>query len=247
MWWLIPVGIALIVFAVMATRPMRIPREPDREGHQDREAVAAYNRVSRGPTFVMERFIVMHALASRPPQGVLVDLGCGAGYLAARIARRYPALRVIGVDTNADMLATAQRNWPSDRYRDLSFVLGDAGRLPLATASVDTVVSSISLHHWRVPLAALAEIRRVLRPAGVFVLFDIRRDAPRVAYWALAVEQRFFAPSAIRRTNGAVGSFWSAYTVPELSALFKQAGWEAPEVRRRPGWLLAHARRVAKT
>ncbi len=245
MWWLIPLGIAVLVFGVIAAWPMRIPREPEREGYQDREAVAAYDRTSRWPVFSLERFIMMRALARRPPQGTIIDLGCGAGYLAARIARRYPARRVIGVDVNSDMLATARRNWSPAEFANLSLVFGDAGRLPLATGSADTIVSSISLHHWQEPLAAFVEIRRVLRPDGVFLLFDVRRDAPRAAYWTLAIGQ-WFSPPAIRRTNGAVGSFWSAYTVPELIGLLSQAGLGVPRVGRGPVWFLFSVRNVGK-
>jgi len=246
MWWLIMLGVALAVFGIAASLPMRIPRAPEREGFQDREAVAAYDRVSRGLTFILERFVVMRTLARRPPNGALVDLGCGPGYLAARISRRYPSVEVIGIDVNSDMLAAARRNWPKSAYPNLSFVFGDAGRLPLAGAKVDTMVSSVSLHHWPDPAAAFAEVRRALRPGGGFVLFDIRRDAPRAAYWALAIGQRFFTPPAIRRTNGAVGSFWAAYTVPELTALLRQSGW-ALRVTRGPAWVVARVRNVTKT
>jgi ubiquinone/menaquinone biosynthesis C-methylase UbiE len=240
-WWILILGLGVILFGFIAGWPMRVPREPEREGFQDAEAVAAYDRVSHGWTFILERFVVMRALARRPPRGVLVDLGCGPGYLAARISRRYPAVEVIGIDVNPDMLAAARRNWPKPAYPNLSFVFGDAGRLPLAGGRVDTVVTSVSLHHWPDPRAALAEVRRVLETGGSFVLFDIRRDSPRAAYWALAIGQRFFTPPAIRRTNGAVGSFWAAYTVPELTALLREAGW-APDVSRGPAWMLAGVR-----
>ena len=113
-------AVVLVVIIVVGSRPMKIPREPGREGIEDAAAVQAYDHVSRWPIFTIERRIILKALAQYKPQGILVDIGCGPGYLAAQISRRFPGLRVIGVDISNQMLMIAKHNWPSRLYRNWS-------------------------------------------------------------------------------------------------------------------------------
>ncbi len=138
------------------------------------------------------------------------------------------------------MLVTARRNWPPEDYPNLSFVFGDAGAAAAGrrqSGHASSARSRCTTGGRRWPPSPRSDA--CSRPEGSFVLFDLRRDSPRIAYWALAIAQRFFTPPAIRRTNGAVGSFWSAYTVPELTDLFKQAGWASHQISRGPAWLVA--------
>jgi ubiquinone/menaquinone biosynthesis C-methylase UbiE len=220
---------------------MSIPHEPDREGEQDKEASQAYDRTSRWPIFKLERQIVAHRLAKLKPQGRLVDIGCGPGYLAAEISRRYPALGVIGLDNNHEMINIARRNWPSGKY-ELELVEGDAGQLPFADNSLDFAVSSLSLHHWKQADRVFAEIHRVLKPGGQFLVLDLRRDGSRLFYYALRLVQRF-SPAAIRRTNGAVGSFWASYTPSELKTMLSSMDFDRVCIETHFGWMIISIRK----
>ncbi len=55
----------------------------------------------------------------------------------------------------------------------LSFVVGDVAALPFLDASLDLVTSSFSAHHWPDGAAGFAEIRRVLRPGGRAIVYDL--------------------------------------------------------------------------
>jgi ubiquinone/menaquinone biosynthesis C-methylase UbiE len=94
----------------------------------------------------------------------VLDVGCGTGWLAAGLPRALPGLPMIGVDLSRGMLerARAAGAWPLLR--------ADAQRLPLATASVDLIVTRGVLHHLPNVPAALTEWRRVLRPGGAVVI-----------------------------------------------------------------------------
>ena len=102
------------------------------------------------------------------PDLKLLDIGCGTGALLHEVQTIEPSLDVCGVDLSAEMLGVAR-----DRLRPGTPLLrADVGRLPLAAATYDVVVSSSSFHYWEPPERGLAEIARVLRPGGRLVLTD---------------------------------------------------------------------------
>jgi len=239
--WVAVLGLlALIAAAFSLFRRIRIPREPEREGYQDEEASLAYDRTSRWPVFALERYIVLSARGTHRIQGTLLDVGCGPGFLAAKIGHRYPSLEVLGLDVNRYMISLASARLSRSRRR-YGLVLGDASSLPFSANSVDIVVSSLSLHHWNDPSAAFREVYRILAPGGRLFIFDIRRDVPHFVYYAFTWGQALFSPRAIRRTNGAVGSLWSGYTAEELERLLAAQQFAGVAVRRGLAWLVVKA------
>ncbi len=106
---------------------------------------------------------------SRRP--TVVDVGCGPGDLVVAISRRIRDARIVGVDLSPSMLLWAGRHATTDGR--LQFIVGDAANLPFADASVDLVVSTLSLHHWVEPGEAFAEIARVLKPGGAALIYDL--------------------------------------------------------------------------
>lgn len=104
----------------------------------------------------------------------ILDIGSGPGDLAIEIARRIPVATVIGVDIAPAMIDVARRNGLAAGLEpSVAFELADAARLPSEDGSIDIVVSSLSLHHWDQPPAAFAEVRRVLRPGGSALIYDL--------------------------------------------------------------------------
>ncbi|MBV8269122.1 MAG: methyltransferase domain-containing protein [Planctomycetaceae bacterium] len=91
----------------------------------------------------------------------VLDLGCGKGRFAARLAES--GADVVGIDLSAAMLAEAE---------GLALVRGSARRLPFASASFDAVVAVEVFEHLADVDAALREARRVLRPGGVLAIVD---------------------------------------------------------------------------
>jgi ubiquinone/menaquinone biosynthesis C-methylase UbiE len=111
-------------------------------------------------TYRPEQDAVVRALAEDDPRRVL-DLGCGTGRLASRLARGDPDLRVVGCDFSRGMLAEAVA-----RTRSVAWVQGDAGALPFRDGSFQAVVSTEAFHWFPDPDRALGELRRVLAPGG---------------------------------------------------------------------------------
>jgi malonyl-CoA O-methyltransferase len=97
--------------------------------------------------------------------GVILDVGCGTGHASRALKHRFPRAQVIALDLAEGMLAVAgkRQSW----RRRFARVCGDLARLPLASASVDLVFSSLTLQWCPQPDLAFAEFRRVLRPRGL--------------------------------------------------------------------------------
>ena len=165
--------------------PMRIPRDPDREGAEDDKAMQAYYRASRWPVFTLARYLVLRELTKLKPFGLLVDAGCGPGFLTAQISRKFPAVKVIGLDISAGTLENARRTCLLDLYPGLDFLVADAQQMPFADNSVDFVISSLSLHHWPDSQVVFQEILRTLKPGSRFFIFDLRRNSPVYVFRAL--------------------------------------------------------------
>lgn len=115
--------------------------------------------------------LVEAALAAGP--GEILDLGCGTGTLAVELALSAPRARLIGLDGDPGVLRRAAEKARAARV-ELELLEGSASAIPLADASVDCVVSSLLLHHLspETKQLALAEVHRVLRIGGVFLLAD---------------------------------------------------------------------------
>lgn len=127
---------------------------------------------------------VVRETADLRPRGTLLDVGSGPGRLAVALAQAYPELRVVSVDLSPEMVGrareVAQEAGLGGRLR---FEAGDVGSLPFADASFETVLSTLSMHHWPDPQRGLAEVHRVLKPGGVARIYD-------VVDWIRHVEQR---------------------------------------------------------
>jgi ubiquinone/menaquinone biosynthesis C-methylase UbiE len=101
--------------------------------------------------------------------GVVVEVGCGLG----RLFPRYPATvgRLVAVEPDAELRAGAARAVQALPF-PAEVLDGDAGRLPLPDGSVDAVVVAEVLCSVPDQRAALAEVRRVLRPGGELRVFE---------------------------------------------------------------------------
>jgi ubiquinone/menaquinone biosynthesis C-methylase UbiE len=103
----------------------------------------------------------------------VVDIGCGPGVAVGRAAAR-GASSVVGIDPAAVMLRVAR---PLTRVRrqkgsTIRFLDGSAENLPLPDDSASVIWSLATVHHWNDLDAGLAEVRRVLRPAGRFLAIE---------------------------------------------------------------------------
>jgi demethylmenaquinone methyltransferase/2-methoxy-6-polyprenyl-1,4-benzoquinol methylase len=160
------------------------------------DAVAdRYDRMNAVMTFGQERRwrrSVSAALALKPGMRVL-DLAAGTG--ASSLPFAAAGARPVACDFSAGMVAVGRRAHP-----DLTFVAGDALRLPFADAVFDAATISFGLRNVANVDAALHELHRVTRPGGRLVVLETSRPP---------------AP-LLRRMNG----IYTGRVMPLLARLF---------------------------
>ena len=132
-------------------------------------------------TFIPYYEEMLHAAAASIPARArtIVDLGIGTGALAGRCSRKAPRAKIVGIDSDSEILKMAQRRLGSRA----EFLCGSF--LSVALPRCDVVVASLALHHVRsIPAKArlYSRIHTALRPRGVFVSVDCHpADDPDLA------------------------------------------------------------------
>jgi ubiquinone/menaquinone biosynthesis C-methylase UbiE len=105
------------------------------------------------------------------PNMRILDVGCGGGRFALRLAERFPDVSVVGLDLSPEQIARAKRRLGSGKpgaalAERVSFVEGSAIDMPFDDGEFDLVYSLGSLKHWPDPAQGLRECAHVLSPGG---------------------------------------------------------------------------------
>jgi ubiquinone/menaquinone biosynthesis C-methylase UbiE len=153
----------------------------------------------------------------------VLDVACGTGALACVAADRVgPGGSVVGLDVNPEMLAVARR-----KPAAVTWVDGRAEALPFADAEFDAVVSQFGFMFFDDRVAALREMKRVLRPGGrlAVAVCDALDRSPGYATFALLL-QRLFGDAVATAFRAPFASGDAAL----LRALCDDAGIDGAEV-----------------
>jgi len=184
------------------------------------------------------RRAAVNALHPAPGERI-VDLAAGTGTSSVPLAAA--GAFVIPCDFSLGMLSVGRERQPG-----LPFVAGDALRLPFADRSLDAITISFGLRNTADPLAALVEMRRVVRPGGRLVVCEFSHPA-----WApfRAVYSQYLMgalPGVARRLSSNPDAYvylaesiraWPAQA--ELAMVMQAAGWRQVEWLNLTGGIVA--------
>ena len=133
----------------------------ERAGWTDSDVAAQY--VAHFTDAADQAMEGMIAAASPKSGQEVLDLCCGHGAMTSALCAR--GCNVTGLDFSSAMLEHAARRAPGARFRE-----GDAQDLPFDDANFDIILSTCGIMHLPDQPRALAEVRRVLRPKGIFAM-----------------------------------------------------------------------------
>lgn len=165
------------------------------------------------------------ALANLKPGNHALDVCCGTGDITERLAAR--GAKTVGLDFTAEMLEVARERavkLPAHQPGQLTYVQGDAMKLPFADNSFEAVTVGFGLRNLAEWQAGLREMHRVASPGGRLLVLDFGR--PDNALW------RFLYFSYLRIVVPVYGKLfcdnWSAYAyiLESLKAYPAQRGVE---------------------
>lgn len=108
-----------------------------------------------------------------------MDLGCGPGFFSIEIKKKRPQYRVVAVDPSPVILEIARDEASRKGINDIFFEEGHDGCIPMEDGAADVVVSQFNLYLWEDIDNGLREVRRVLKPGGLFIGRDQDGDSPR--------------------------------------------------------------------
>jgi SAM-dependent methyltransferase len=158
-------------------------------GETEQRQHALYVAVAHEYDDVFPRHVAEHYIDKRtglikallPLGGLVLDVGCGTGQLAAAIAAQ--GFDIFGVDLSASMVARARERGLAGTYAGITTAL------PFAEGSFDLALTVATLHHLETPervAATVSEMGRVVKSGGFVVLWDHNPSNP---YWPILMKR----------------------------------------------------------
>ncbi len=120
----------------------------------------------------MQALVVRWFRAVMPlrPGADLLEIGCGTGAGARMLAQQFNPRRLFLTDLDLRMVSRARESLSETPLPPAGCCVGDAARLPFQSEVVDAVFGFGFLHHLPAWRDGLAEIRRVLKPGGLYYM-----------------------------------------------------------------------------
>jgi ubiquinone/menaquinone biosynthesis C-methylase UbiE len=163
----------------------------------------------------------------------LLELGCGPGFYACRLAQDFPQIHTTGVDLSRSLIERARSRAANRKLNNCTFIHGDVQSLPDPAASVDAIVVSRLFLIVPGKETVLREIFRVLRPGGRCFIAEptsgFRTRIPLSCMWLLS-----------KLTSSPAGKYREPHqadvmTRPDFATLVQSQPWHAIDLQY-DGW-----------
>ena len=129
------------------------------------------NRVISFGTDIKWRKKVLAIVKSKNPTSVL-DIATGTGDLAILMSES-GASKIVGLDISAGMLEVGRKKITEKKLSNkIEMILGDSEKMPFEDNSFDAITVAFGVRNFETLEKGLAEILRVLKPNGIFVILE---------------------------------------------------------------------------
>ncbi len=118
--------------------------------------------------------MIYQKLLSEIDGGRILDVGCGSGQFTEILTDSLKSFdSITGIDVTEEYLSEARQKFTDEKFQ---FLVASSQEIPFDDETFDLVVISKALHHVENPHASLAEMKRVLKPGGYFLVVEMHRD-----------------------------------------------------------------------
>ena len=149
----------------------------------------------------------------------VLEVGCGAGQFIRAVKRIRPELDCHGADISLEAIALAKKNGDGVNY-----ALSESKKLPYADGAMDAVLIFDVLEHVEDPAGLVAEIRRVLKPGGVFYCF-VPCEGDILSLWH-CLRKIGVGGDLTKKHAGHINYFSRA----SLGQLFEKSNWQTVQI-----------------
>jgi ubiquinone/menaquinone biosynthesis C-methylase UbiE len=178
----------------------------------------------------VNRVFVDDFLAQWHGDGPVLDVGTGTAQIPMELARRQPAVRVVGIDLAEHMLAVGRRNVERAGLADRVILQRcDAKRMPFAPDGFAAIMSNSIVHHIPEPERVLAEMVRVGRGGATLFVRDLLRPPDEATLARLVATYAGDANS--HQQQMFADSLRAALTLAEIRGLVAAIGYNPARVR----------------
>jgi ubiquinone/menaquinone biosynthesis C-methylase UbiE len=186
-------------------------------------SVESYDHYTKSFVTIYDEFLLQNLVDEYHQQGggfkTLVDVGTGTAQILIKAAEKpeLQALSLIGTDYFQDMVDKAREVVKQNGLENrIEIVNADVHNMPFPDNYTDLIISRSTIHHWADPVRAFQEIYRILKPSGVAIIHDVRRNpSPEViAEFNYLRQQAGVVPSNMEEK----------YTTQEVEDMLKVAG-----------------------
>lgn len=194
-------------------------------GYSERETRRLYEQAE-----ILEN--ILHSGTGFPANTRVLEAGCGVGAQTRLLVKRSPGTVFTCIDVSEKSLATANRVKEQSGFGNVTFCQDDITRLSFADERFDHVFVCFVLEHLDSPVAALRELKRVLKPGGTITLIEGDHGS---CFWHPET------PEAIAAWKGLITAQQNIGHDPNigrrLTPLLREAGFTVQTCE--PAWLYA--------
>ena len=171
-----------------------------------------------------------------PAGSLILEVGCGLGSDGLKLLRS--GYRVVETEIAPGSLGEARRLHHDHGFSDsCAHLLADAENLPFAEGTFDGAFMVASLHHLQEPVSCLREIRRVIKPGGIFVLGTELNSWQHQTIFPVGKRVILFIYRMLGKGNyhpetvSEADNLTEGFSAKELQAMFKTAGFSSLELK----------------